>query len=671
MPDTNREEIAKLETLYANNPGGRVFTHLAEAYRKGGQLDKAREILEEGIMRHQDYASAHVVLGRVLQDLNDVSGAANAFRRVLQLDPDNRIALRSLGDLARSSGQLGEALEHYRHLLTLDKTDEEVEQLIGGLESELARPPAPEAPPAHVPAAPEPPAVEPEPMVLEQPFEPATPEPTPVTADFSLTDWTLDQEAEEGLPGDLGALAAIGELSASSAAPPEVVEPAQEFTDFAMDFGAPEPTVEDLTPADSLGGDFPTDLSLGEPSAADFSIDPAAEETPLPAFEYEPDLAPEPDLEPVPEFELEPEPEPETAEVSFEAMLSTGADTSAPLAAAAAAEMPTETLAELYRSQGFADRAAEVYRKLLDQRPGDAALEAKLREVETPVDASFEPASEPEPFEMAESFAEPEPIPEPEAPAAPEPRPETEPADTAWIAARTAATGAPSPWDTFQDDGAEEAASGPSVGEYLRSLLSWRPTRMPQVAGIQTAMLDDDGGPSLVLDQVETVSILEMAEPPAPPAPAMPAPVEFVEPPAEPQAAPSAAADTTPADTEPMPWDTAPTPVSAAAPEPPTTFPWEAPAPPEAEAEAWETPAAPAASAPAVAPETPAAPEAPAGPVTGDTADEAFDSWFGAPEDSPAPAAAAPSPAPEAADEAPEGDDDLEMFRSWLQSLKK
>ena len=58
MADSNREEIAKLETLFAAHPEGRIFTHLAEAYRKAGELDRAREVLDTGLARHADYSSA-------------------------------------------------------------------------------------------------------------------------------------------------------------------------------------------------------------------------------------------------------------------------------------------------------------------------------------------------------------------------------------------------------------------------------------------------------------------------------------------------------------------------------------------------------------------------------------------------------------------------------------
>lgn len=136
MPEPHRDEIAKLEALFAANPDGRIFTHLAEAYRKAGELTRARETVEQGLERHAEYPSAHVVLGRVLWDLGEVDGAGQAFRRVLELDPENRVALRALGDLARETGRAAEALDHYRALLLLDPSDMEVEELTRTVESE-------------------------------------------------------------------------------------------------------------------------------------------------------------------------------------------------------------------------------------------------------------------------------------------------------------------------------------------------------------------------------------------------------------------------------------------------------------------------------------------------------------------------------------------------------
>src|SRR5688572_14768914 len=133
MPESNRDEIAKLEALYATNPAGRVFTHLAEAYRKAGEYDRARTILEQGLEKHPAYASAHVVFGRVLMDLNKSDQAVEAFRKVLQLDPHNLVALRSLGDLAREAGRNAEAMGYFEELRHLDPSNEEISGIIAAL----------------------------------------------------------------------------------------------------------------------------------------------------------------------------------------------------------------------------------------------------------------------------------------------------------------------------------------------------------------------------------------------------------------------------------------------------------------------------------------------------------------------------------------------------------
>jgi hypothetical protein len=46
----------------------------------------------------------------------------------------------------------------------------------------------------------------------------------------------------------------------------------------------------------------------------------------------------------------------------------------------------TETMAEVYAKQGLYEQARETYRKLLQQRPGDLALEQKLAEISQEVD---------------------------------------------------------------------------------------------------------------------------------------------------------------------------------------------------------------------------------------------------------------------------------------------
>jgi tetratricopeptide (TPR) repeat protein len=133
MAESQREEITKLEALYADNPGGRVFVHLAEAYRKAGEHERAREVLAAGLSRHPDAASGHVVLGRVLADLGDHEEATAAYRRVLELDGGNLVALHALADLARDAGETEEARAQYGELLLRDPSSDEARVALADL----------------------------------------------------------------------------------------------------------------------------------------------------------------------------------------------------------------------------------------------------------------------------------------------------------------------------------------------------------------------------------------------------------------------------------------------------------------------------------------------------------------------------------------------------------
>ena len=89
-------EIEKLERRYAENPKGRNFAPLADAYRKAGQLDQALELCTSGLEHHPDYVSAHIVFGRCLIDQHQDANAAVVFWKVFELDPENVLALTAL-----------------------------------------------------------------------------------------------------------------------------------------------------------------------------------------------------------------------------------------------------------------------------------------------------------------------------------------------------------------------------------------------------------------------------------------------------------------------------------------------------------------------------------------------------------------------------------------------
>ncbi len=118
----------------------------------------------------------------------------------------------------------------------------------------------------------------------------------------------------------------------------------------------------------------------------------------------------------------------------------------------------TETLAEIYAGQGLYERAAAVYRRLVEARPGDERLAARLRELD--LASGWGRAQEPES----------------ETVRAEEDRANEawlERVESAWTGAEGVAGAEDSPY-TWQMEPREDAG-GARVGDYFRSLLAWRP----------------------------------------------------------------------------------------------------------------------------------------------------------------------------------------------------
>ena len=136
MASINRDEISRLELLHAAHPDGLVFPHLADAYRRAGRYAQAESVLDAGLRRHSEYSSAHVVLGRLRLDQGKHDEAERAFRRVLELDPQNQVALEALGRVSLEQGRLEEALEQFRRLSRIKPT-EEVRDRISDLEERV------------------------------------------------------------------------------------------------------------------------------------------------------------------------------------------------------------------------------------------------------------------------------------------------------------------------------------------------------------------------------------------------------------------------------------------------------------------------------------------------------------------------------------------------------
>ena len=119
--DSNgRDEIGRFEAQYRENPDSLVFARLADACRKNGDPERALSILADGIGRHPDYPSAHIVRARCLVDLDRLADAEASLRRVIELDGQNLVAIQGLANLAERRDDPIEAVRWYEQIAALD-----------------------------------------------------------------------------------------------------------------------------------------------------------------------------------------------------------------------------------------------------------------------------------------------------------------------------------------------------------------------------------------------------------------------------------------------------------------------------------------------------------------------------------------------------------------------
>jgi tetratricopeptide (TPR) repeat protein len=404
-------EIEKLEARYRENPKGRNFAPLADAYRKAGLIDNAIELCQAGLALHPDYVSGHIVHGRCLVDKKDDAGAETVFRKVLDLDPENILALKVLAEVAERNNHYDHAIEWLNRLLLADPMNGEAAEGLSRVRGKVATqpitPPTPPSPPTPVEA---PVAT----MVVAPPAETSLQveheavefEPGAAGVDYSAAQRALGIENADG-PFDPSAADAP---TASMARPDFVLERTSESSPDSS-VSAPEPQFEavDFNPADvepslAEGLELEAEPSVDPDSSVQveglartqyegsgmFKVDGGADATP---FEERP-TSPVTDLPLILPEELDLPPVPAAPAASAARTpappppllgLQDDDDGAADQAALSQAEpVLTETMAELYLRQGHREDALRVYQALAAQRPHDSRLRDKVAELSAP-----------------------------------------------------------------------------------------------------------------------------------------------------------------------------------------------------------------------------------------------------------------------------------------------
>jgi len=398
--------IDELKKKFDENPG-RYFAPLANEYRKAGEIAQAIEICRVYLAEKPGHMSGLIVFGQALFEAKQFEEARTTFEQALALDPENLIALRHLGDIARDVGDPGAARGWYQRVLDADPRNEEIAAALAAVTAEAAAAgPAPaaesgaegmsgwadinpEQPEAGAAAAANTVIIEPETPQVAPPVAP-TPAPPPHGPSLQIPRISLELGSLEVPPP--AAAPAPAPAAPAAAAPPEArtlefvppaAEPVKRPSMGVSSLGI-EQAQEFESSIGAAGGGAPAGgIELDRPFEAPPTVPPeSASAMGLEISEFQPPKEKiKSGRDSISGFVVEEPPAWETQ----------AAEAAPPAPAAPAPGFVTETMAELYLKQGYRAEAIAVYRQLVEQNPGDVALRDKLRGLESEGERRPEP----------------------------------------------------------------------------------------------------------------------------------------------------------------------------------------------------------------------------------------------------------------------------------------
>ena len=405
------DRLRELQEKFEQNPR-RYFAPLANEYRKGGQPKRAIEICRSQLAQMPGHMSGQIVYAQSLYECGEFDEAKQVFERALTLDPENLIALRSLGDMSLQSGITVDARKWYTRLLEADPHDAAVIALVSEIDASAEA--APVATPQEIPGVDEDAGDQAIPFIADA-------EGSPVGSDAESTpvESAAVSAPDESSARPTAAPAPVSESTVASA--PESAPVSESIAASAPESASvsePPVSTPELRPSAVSGTTPPAGLERHyqvEPAAAELPVDPGAPDQGLGAEGLEGHRQdelmgaeglhgsePEQPAEPVGTEGLRGKPVPKPlagatgSRSDDENALENwtpppGATVHDPkesrkedrlFAGPGPEPFVNETMAQLYLQQGYRQLALRVYYQLAESRPDDQVLKDRIAEIE-------------------------------------------------------------------------------------------------------------------------------------------------------------------------------------------------------------------------------------------------------------------------------------------------
>ncbi|MGC8762542.1 MAG: tetratricopeptide repeat protein [Acidobacteriota bacterium] len=345
------QDLGALEQEVRRDPRMRRFHELAREYQRLGRMDEAAALCEKGLALNPNQWQARNLLAQIYLAKGRFDEARVQVEKVLLALPDNVPANHLAADLYYAMGDRERALRHYKVVDLFDPGRTNVAERL----KELEQVEGPEAPASEAPAQEKAPMAEgPGPAPTPEEVFPAEGEASEVLAAEAPEADVFPPSAPEALP-EPAALPSAGEVVAEAATLSPPAEGAGEPLP-AGEGGAEgaKPVAEEASFLDLLDEGRQEEAPAGPPEAeATLLEDTEKDETLLSSDDTQ---------EAVLELEGTPAPGGDGEELE-----------------APAPAFNTVTLAQLYESQGYPEKAVEVYQRILLREPDNAEVREKVR----------------------------------------------------------------------------------------------------------------------------------------------------------------------------------------------------------------------------------------------------------------------------------------------------